>query len=345
MKLYGDGRDTDSRSGLWLLLLIVAVGSALQIAAMPSTGSAAPSAMTQTGARAGQVPSEGGADFMSEPYSRPVTPMRHQAAAPRRAPDREPSRPAPGRVTTRAPRRQTAEASTPAGAMATPPAAAEAQAHEPPAAEPAPPEPAAAAGSDGKGATGGAPIIVLAHAPSAPRETAAAQDETADPAEPETPPVVDDVAAGAADRGRSHDPEPGDARIVVVGPAAVRPRGFVTFTLVAENVKGLAHAPVRLAFDAEVLEFVSGEEGGFLASDGAQTRFMIAPGETPGTLDIALSRMASAGGIDGSGVLCSVTFLARGPGMSPIVTAGSRFLDAAARGMTLRSDDAYVSVQ
>jgi hypothetical protein len=198
----------------------------------------------------------------------------------------------------------------------------------------------------------GVPAFVLT-TPVAPRKTAPEPGEEPEPAAPVAPADRDDEDMDdeeeALDRGRSRDPELPEARIVVVGPAAVRPRDFVTFTLAAENVKGLAHAPVRLAFDAEVLEFVSAEEGTFLASDGAQTQFMIAPGELPGTLDIALSRMApaatSVGGIDGSGVLCTVTFIARGPGMSPIVTAGSRFLDAAARGMTLRSDDAYVSVQ
>jgi len=193
------------------------------------------------------------------------------------------------------------------------------------------------------------PIVVLPQAhPAASGQPAPAQQPPAQEEDEIEEPGTQsgtDLDSDDGDRGRSVDAEPDNARIVVVGPAGVRARDFVTFTLAAENVKGLSHAPIRLAYDAAVLEFVSAEEGGFLASDGATTQFMVKPGETPGTLDIALSRMASAGGIDGSGVLATVTFLARGQGMSPIVTAGSRFLDAAARGMNLRSDDAYVSVQ
>jgi general secretion pathway protein D len=180
-----------------------------------------------------------------------------------------------------------------------------------------------------------------------PAQPPPAQDDQ-DEDQPLTDPGTDsaDLDSDDLDRGRSVDTEPDNARIVVVGPAAARARDFVTFTLAAENVKGLSHAPIRLAWDADVLEFVSAEEGGFLKSDGATTQFMVAPGETPGTLDIALSRRTgAAGGVDGSGVLVTLTFLARAPGMSPIVTTGSRFLDASARGMNLRSDDAYVSVQ
>ena len=341
-----DVRDTDSRSGLWFLLLIVIVGSTIQFAGMPSTGSTAPATiMIRETPDASRQPEPAEAPSMLEQRAEPLAAANEGAGITVASPGVAPL-PEAG---TRQRSSQPARASSPRSQESRAPAAAPAETAASPAAPPtrttqeaaAPSEPVVAAA---RKVTGLTPVVVLPLVPSAPRAIAPAQDETPDPAEPEAPADIDDEA-GDADRGRSHDPEPEDARIVVVGPAGVRPREFITFTLAAENVKGLAHAPVRLAFDAEVLEFVAGEEGSFLTSDGAQTQFMIAPGETPGTLDIALSRMAPASGIDGSGVLCSVTFLARGPGMSPIVTAGSRFLDAAARGMALRSDDAYVSVQ
>jgi len=338
-----DVRDTDSRSGLWFLLLVVIVGSAIQIAGMPSTGSTAPATMMRETPDASRQtePAQAHAPSMMEQRAEPLAaPANEDAgitfASPGLAPLPEAGTRQRTLQPTRAgnPRNQESRAPAAAAAPAAPPTRTARM-------KAAPSEPVVAAA---RKVTGSTPVVVLPLAPSAPRAIALAQDETPDPAQPGAPADIDDEA-GDADRGRSHDPEPEDARIVVVGPAGVRPREFVTFTLAAENVKGLAHAPVRLAFDAEVLEFVSGEEGSFLTSDGAQTQFMIATGEIPGTLDIALSRMAPANGIDGSGVLCSVTFLSRGPGMSPIVTAGSRFLDATARGMALRSDDAYVSVQ
>ena len=331
-----DVRDTDSRSGLWFLLLVVVVGSVIQIAGMPSAGYTAPDTMMRETPDASRQtePAQAHAPSMMEQREEPLAaPANEDPGITFASPGRAPLPETGTRQRTLEPTRASNQESRAPSAAAPPTMTARMKA--------APSEPVVEAA---RVVTGSTPVVVLPLAPSAPRAIAPARDETPDPAQPETPADIDDEARDA-DRGRSHDPEPEDARIVVVGPAGVKPREFVTFTLAAENVKGLAHAPVRLAFDAEVLEFVSGEEGSFLTSDGAQTQFMIAPGETPGTLDIALSRMAPANGIDGSGVLCSVTFLARGPGMSPIVTAGSRFLDATARGMALRSDDAYVSVQ
>jgi len=357
-----DVRDTDSKSGLWLLLGIVILGSAVQMLCVPRPGSAAPretaAVATPDDSPAGQSATAGTSlrtYAWEESATRPAPGGAVKAEAPPAVVRPSATEPGRARMETRSGRRDAATPGT--GAPVRPSAgraAAGAEAVMPEAPrqdrdrQRAPEDPAAdrdpdATTDDAPART--APVVVLPQVIVPPPVTPPQADEDDGGAgpQPQQPDEVD-PPADTFD-GMSHDTEADDARIVVVGPASVRPRDFVTFTIAAENVKALAHAPIRLSFDADVLEYVSAEEGSLLKSGGAGTQFMAVPGETPGTLDIALSRTGSAAGIDGSGVLCTVTFLARGPGMSPIVTAGSRFMDAAARGMALRSDDAYVSVQ
>ena len=136
-----------------------------------------------------------------------------------------------------------------------------------------------------------------------------------------------------------------EAQLLVLGPAVTTRGDVAIWSISVENAMDIAHAPIRLVYDPDVLELVSVSEGSFLSSDGTATRFLSRAGSTAGILDISISRVPPARGIDGGGVLCSVTFLAKATGSSPMVLAGSRLLDSSGRRLAFARSDADVAVK
>ncbi len=132
---------------------------------------------------------------------------------------------------------------------------------------------------------------------------------------------------------------------MVLGPVTARKGDTVSFPIMVDGAESIAHAPVRVQYDPAVLEFVGAEEGPFLSMDGAGTEFIAQAAPTPGEVQIALSRMPPARGISGSGTLCTLTFVARSEGDTPIVTAGSKLLDSSGRVVEFRRNDSHVAIQ
>ena len=134
-------------------------------------------------------------------------------------------------------------------------------------------------------------------------------------------------------------------QMLVLGPG-VTPQGeMVTYAIVVENARDVARAPVRVVFDPDVLELVSAAEGSFFSKDGATTRFLARDGSAPGLLEISISRIPPARGLTGNGVLCTVTFIARSAGSSPVALAGSRLMDSAGQMLEFTRGDADLAVK
>lgn len=153
-------------------------------------------------------------------------------------------------------------------------------------------------------------------------------------------PESDDAVSGKLDLS----PNQG-AQMLVLGPAVTSRGDVASYSISVENARDVAHAPIRLVYDPDVLELVSVEEGSFLSTDGATTRFLAREGNTAGILDISISRVPPARGIDGGGVLCTVTFLAKAAGSSPMVLAGSRLLDSDGQKLEFARGDSDVAVK
>ena len=120
---------------------------------------------------------------------------------------------------------------------------------------------------------------------------------------------------------------------------------LVIYAVSVEGVRDIAHSPVRLTFDPQVLEFVEAAEGAMLSSDGAPTRFQVGHGGGEGVVVVLVSRTEPGRGLTGSGVLFTVTFLARAAGVSPLLIAGSKLVDAAGRRIPFLSEDTALSVR
>ncbi len=177
--------------------------------------------------------------------------------------------------------------------------------------------------------------------------------------EPGTAPTVVEPPAGGDPRGGSApegdeepevepsipEPEMDGIQMLLVGPSTMRQGETGQFRLVVENATDLSHAPLRLAFDPEVLEFVEAVEGDLLSAGGGGTRFQASEAEAPGLVDIAVSRGAGRGAATReSGTLCTVTLRAKAPGLTPLVTSGSRLLDSSSRPLGFRRNDVQVAV-
>ncbi|HKY31070.1 MAG TPA: cohesin domain-containing protein, partial [Candidatus Polarisedimenticolia bacterium] len=133
------------------------------------------------------------------------------------------------------------------------------------------------------------------------------------------------------------------AQMMVLGPARLRAGETAEFSIAVEGATGVSHAPLRVAYDPEVLEFVEAREGPWMGSDGGGTHFLAAEADAPGWIDLSVSRLA-AGSPAGGGTLCTLVFRARSRGETSLVIAGSRLMDASGRPLGFRRSDAHVAV-
>ncbi|MFH1962654.1 MAG: cohesin domain-containing protein [bacterium] len=92
----------------------------------------------------------------------------------------------------------------------------------------------------------------------------------------------------------------------------------VTVSILIDTVVGLYGASFDIIFDPSLLQGVNITEGNFLNQDGLQTAFLRTIDNKNGKIIIGISRLEKAGGINGSGVLCSITFKTKGYGSSSL---------------------------
>lgn len=82
----------------------------------------------------------------------------------------------------------------------------------------------------------------------------------------------------------------------------------VILNITIQGARDLTSAPFHLVFNQSVLQYVSGEQGPFLGSDGRQVLFMAAPVSSGGRIVVGLSRLGPGAGISGNGLLCRMVF-------------------------------------
>ena len=133
------------------------------------------------------------------------------------------------------------------------------------------------------------------------------------------------------------DPRAAEIPLVRVAADTTSPRAGATIT-VAVKIRSAHHTgsvPFTLIYDPRILEFVaSGSvEGGFLSKDGSPTSFLAVSAPHVGGLRavvVGLSRLRSGKGVGGKGTLCTLTFRAREPGVSPLAFSRALVLDPTA---------------
>jgi general secretion pathway protein D len=100
-----------------------------------------------------------------------------------------------------------------------------------------------------------------------------------------------------------------------------------TVDLLVDNVEGLVESSVTLTYDPKILEFVQAQEGEFIKQGGSATMSVNANPVT-GTVALQVRRAESDKGASGGGVLASLTFLGKAPGVSQIGVETPRLVNA-----------------
>ena len=86
--------------------------------------------------------------------------------------------------------------------------------------------------------------------------------------------------------------------------------------VVADNVRDIYEAMAMLSYDPDVLEFRMAGESEFFREDGRPSSLTMEASPGAGRLELSLGRRAKP--LSGTGVLASLTFRAKRPGVSKL---------------------------
>ena len=109
-----------------------------------------------------------------------------------------------------------------------------------------------------------------------------------------------------------------------------------------EDVSGLYGAEVHLTFDPTLLQVSTLTSGTSL--DPASGSVVSNYDNAAGTIDYAITLLAPAPAVDGSGVLCEVTFDTLTDGTSPVAISGAILADATGAQIPAATNDGEVVV-
>jgi hypothetical protein len=117
-----------------------------------------------------------------------------------------------------------------------------------------------------------------------------------------------------------------------------------TVDVLVDNVEGLLESSFTMTYDPKVLEFREAQQGEFLKQGGTATMSVDANPAT-GTVTIHLRRAEGDRGASGSGVLASLTFLGKAPGVSLLGLEAPRLVDAGKTALSAGSSQGVVRVR
>jgi hypothetical protein len=132
-------------------------------------------------------------------------------------------------------------------------------------------------------------------------------------------------AAPAAAPADSANEGPGQIQLSVVASAAEIATGTImTVDVMAASNRAVVDAPLHLTFDPNVVEFVDGTVGDFLAQGGSSVVFFADGRSRPGDVAVAAGRVERAQGAKGSGLLCRVRFRGTAAGTTPLAVGRAK---------------------
>jgi general secretion pathway protein D len=111
----------------------------------------------------------------------------------------------------------------------------------------------------------------------------------------------------------------GNASVRLLPPSmAVSSNATVTLALTIQNASDAASAPLSVQFDPKVLRLADIGRGDFFSSDGQVPVFTKNIQNDAGAAMVNLNRLPQSPGVNGSGVVVSLTFQAVGPGTTTV---------------------------
>ena len=163
------------------------------------------------------------------------------------------------------------------------------------------------------------------------------------PSVPSAPPALQSPASSPPSGSSSQHTGPAVLSIRPTNGSAFVGQDVKVEVLVS-NVDDLAEGTLTFSYDPRVLEFRQALEGEFLKRDGAATVTTEANPAT-GTVVVRLKRSEGAKGVSGAGVLATLAFIGKGPGLSPVAIQAPRLLNTANAAVPVSEGRGVVRVQ
>jgi general secretion pathway protein D len=161
------------------------------------------------------------------------------------------------------------------------------------------------------------------------------QTAPASPAIP-VPPAIPAANAPAAASGTI---------LNITVPPTVRLNERFSVGIAAANATNLYSAPFVLAYDPAILDFEGANEGPFLKNDGKPTSFQAIRTKNAGQVTVNLSRVGNTGGVNGAGMLVSLTFKAKNQGSANLGFSTVHFTDPGGKPLDVMPFNAVVEVK
>lgn len=177
-------------------------------------------------------------------------------------------------------------------------------------------------------------------------ESAIARDEwpaepepDVQPFEPEAPVDLVEMPPGEIESA------PAASRTYLDGPALVNSGEELVLTVMVSEVEQLFSAPLFVAYDAELLDFLRIEEGDFLSQTAGETVLTASADPVQGRLIIGYKQAAGGMGVSGSGELYRLVFVARQPGVATVSLEGINYQDSAGTPLPMSAEGLQVEIQ
>ncbi len=118
----------------------------------------------------------------------------------------------------------------------------------------------------------------------------------------------------------------------------------IRLDVLVSNIDEFAEGTLTISYDPKILEFRQVLEGEFLKRDGSATVFAeVNP--SAGTVVVRLKRAEGAKGVSGAGVLATLAFVGKGPGLSPLAIQTPQLLSASKAPLPASGGQGVVRVQ
>ena len=177
----------------------------------------------------------------------------------------------------------------------------------------------------------------------APREPAPAPAPATPPAPPSAPRPAPSVppAAPGAPPAPANQPKlsfsPSPMQVALSAPVVV--------TLQGDSLTDLAAAPLKIKWDPKILRLNQATPGSLLGQDANVNPPTLDIRNDAGEASIEMSRLASAGGVSGSGPVLQLTFMAIGKGSTTIAVTEANLKNSKQEAIAVAPPSVTVTVQ
>jgi len=130
-------------------------------------------------------------------------------------------------------------------------------------------------------------------------------------------------------------------------PATPTPTAGSTFSVNVQMSGGqnVYSVPVQIAYNPNVLQVENVSNGNFLSQDGQAVALVHREDAATGTLQVTATRPPNSGGVTGGGNVFTLTFLAKGPGTSPLTITRAAVKDASMNAVPVTGTAGTVTVK